>query len=151
MRSLESPVRSRINKATTSTMNPVWKSLVEVNATSHMDTRVLAKGARIASGNPPTAIAANSTRKIGRLTPAEDFAGWEFGAERNAYSTYERRSPKGTVHTVRRRTQRHLPPRTPKGRVVYPAFAEIAPRMVSLWLQIIVKTVYDAAEGKGAN
>ena len=31
-----------------------------------------------------------------------------------------------------------------------PAFAEIGPRMVSLWVQLIVKTYHDAAE-KGAS
>lgn len=41
------------------------------------------------------------------------------------------------------------PRREPKGRVVYPAFADIAPRMVSLWVQIVVKSYHDAAEGKG--
>jgi len=49
---------------------------------------------------------------------------------------------------VERRTMRGLPTRTPKGRVVYQAFADLAPRMVSLWVQIVVKKYAEAAEGR---
>jgi len=153
MKGVDREVRSRISKATRETMNPVWKSLVAVNATSHMDARIMVPGARIAAGNPPSAVAANSKRPLragkGGLTPAIHWRGFEFGSpSRNDYSRYKRTSPKGKVHTVERRTMRGMPPRTRTGRVVYPAFAEIAPRMVSLWVQIIVRTVHDAAEGK---
>lgn len=153
LKGLDRDLRSRINKATTSTMNPVWKSLVEANATGHQDFRIMVPGTRIAAGNPPSAVAANSKRALrkgkGALTPAFHWRGFEFGAvDRNAYSRYKRTSPGGKVHQVERRTMRGMPRRTPKGRVVYPAFAEIAPRMVSLWVQLIVKTVAEAAEGK---
>lgn len=148
LKGVDRDVRSRINKATTGTMGPEWKALVAERARTPWDQRILVPGSRIAAGNPPTAVAANSRRKIGRMVPAEVWKGYEFGANRNAYSRYQRRSPKGKVHTVERRTMRHLPPVTRTGRVVYPAFAEIAPRMVSLWVQLIVKTVHDAAEGK---
>ena len=100
----------------------------------------------------PAAMAAQSTRGIGdgkRVVPRRDYAGWEFGANRMAYSRYERKNrTKPGYHTVTRRTMMHLPRRTPEGRAVYPAFAEVAPRMVSLWVQLIVKSYYDAAEGK---
>lgn len=153
LKGVDREVRSRINKGTTQTMNPVWKSLVAVNATTAMDTRVFVPGTRIAAGNPPSAVAANSKRALrkgkGGFTPAFHWRGWEFGTpNRNAYSRYKRTSPKGKVHTVERRTMKGMPRRAKQGRVVYPAFAEIAPRMVSLWVQTIVKTVYDAAEGK---
>lgn len=149
MKGVDKTVRSRISKATVGTMGPEWKSLVMGKAHTSWDKRIIVPGTRIAGGNPPTAVAANSRRKVGRLIPSENWRGFEFGADRNAFSRYSRRSSKGTVHTVERRTMRHMPPRAPKGRIVYPAFAEIAPRMVSLWVQIIVKTVHDAAEGKG--
>ena len=148
LKSVDRDLRSRINKATTATMGPEWKSLVASKAHTKWDQRIIVPGTRIAGGNPPTAVAANSRRKVGRLIPAENWRGFEFGADRNAYSRYTRRSPKGKVHQVERRTMRHMPPRSPKGRIVYPSFAEIAPRMVSLWVQLIVKNVYDAVEGK---
>lgn len=154
MKSADRDLRKRINDATRQTMNPVWKSLVEghMAGTSVMANRVLNKGVRIAAGNPPRAVAASSKRAVGdgkRVTPAAHWPGYEFGADRNAYSRYERKNrTRSGYHVVERRTMRHLPPRTRQGRHVYPAFADIGPRMVSLWVQLIVKTYHDAAEGK---
>jgi hypothetical protein len=103
-------------------MNPVWRSLVDEHASSPIDKRVLAKGARVAAGNPPTAIAASSRRPLsGGFIPADDWPGREFGANRNATTTYTRRSPAGTTHQVTRHTRRQLPARNPSGRVVYAA------------------------------
>lgn len=145
-------LRSEINRATVQTMNPVWRTEVAAKARTAMDTRMLVVGARIKGGNPPAAVAANSTRGISgskRYTPGRNWQGWEFGVENpNAFSRYTRKSKNGGTHSVERRTMRHLPRRTRKGRVIYPAFAEVAPRMVSLWVQLIVKKYHDAAEGK---
>ena len=140
-----------INRDTRSVLNGPWQQEVKSRARTTMDSRVLATGARIKAGNPPVAVAASSTRAIGktrRLKPAERWQGWEFGSDRNAYSRYTGTSPKGKKYPVARRTTRHLPPRTRQGRVVYPAFAAIAPRAVELWLQTIVRKTYDAFEGK---
>lgn len=155
LKAADRTIKNDIAKATRAEMNPVWRALVteRLAGTGEMTGRVLGAGVRIAAGNPPVAKAAQSTRGIGqgkRLQPSTDYPAWEFGAgNRNAYSRYQRRNRKrGGTHTVQRRTMRHLPPRAPKGRVVYPAFAEIAPRMVSLWVQIIVRAYANALEGK---
>jgi hypothetical protein len=150
MKAADKALRTDINRATVQVGNAIWRPLVAVHATKAMDTRVLAVGARVKGGNPPVAMAANSRRAIGgRLVPAKAYAAWEFGAaHRNAYSKYTRKSKNGRTHSVSRRTMTGLPPRTPKGRVVWPAFAEAAPRVVSLWVQMIVKKYYDASEGK---
>lgn len=154
-KSADRDLKREINRATRETMNPVWRSLVQGNlsGTDAMTSRMLGGGVRIAAGNPPIAKAAQSARKVGTrrtLTPSSDYGPWEFGVpNRNEMSVYERRSSRGKVHQVRRRTMRGLPRRHQEGRVVYPAFAEIAPRMVSLWVQLIVRKYHDAAEGKG--
>lgn len=166
MKAADRSLRSDINKATRGTMNPVWKSMVtsHLSGTDAMTSRMLNNGVRIAAGNPPRAMAAQSTKNVGSggpLIPRQDFAGWEFGANRSLYSRYERKNPVRPVrsgrrrrgnpsgsHTVTRRAMTGLPRLTPKGRVVYPAFAEIGPRMVSLWVQLIVKKYYDAVEGE---
>lgn len=125
-------------------MGPVWTSLVDRYAAGSLDRRVLTAGARIAAGNPPVATAATSRRRLsGGLMPAEAWPAFEFGADRNKRTTYRRKGA-----TVTRRTRRQLPSRNPRGRVVFKAFREIAPRNVSLWVQIIVKTYNDAAKGK---
>jgi len=151
MKRLDRDLKRDIATATRTTLNPVWKGLVQRHATGTA-ARVLVPGTRIAAGNPPRAVAASSTRAIGRsrrLKPAEHWQAWEFGAsDHDGYSTYTRRSSKGKRSQVRRRTMTGLPRRTRQGRVVYPAFAELGPRAVELWLQIIVRKTRDAAEGK---
>ena len=176
MKAADRDLKRRISAATRETMNPVWKSMVNshlMGEQNPMTGRVLGSGVRIAAGNPPRAMAAQSSKNLGsrpnkrglsrtgRIVPREHYAGWEFGANRMAYSRYERKNPirpvrtpgrksrrKAETHVVERRVMMHMPRRTPEGRVVYPAFAEIGPRMVSLWVQIVVKSYFDAAEGK---
>ncbi|WP_448072329.1 hypothetical protein [Georgenia yuyongxinii] len=155
MKAADRDLKRDINKATRDTMNPVWRSMITANlgGTNVMTSNILGSGVRIKAGNPPQAMAAQSKRALGRgkrITPQDDYGPWEFGVpNRNEYTRYERKNRKsGGYHVVKRRTMKHLPRRYPEGRVVYPAFAEIAPRMVSLWVQIIMKKYFDAAEGK---
>jgi len=145
-------LRTDINRATVATIGPVWKQQVQSHAVTGMDRRMLAVGARVAGGNPPRAMAANSARPVGRsrrLIPKTMWQGFEFGVGNpNAFSRYRRKSKNGGTHDVERRTMRHLPARN-KGRVVYAAVADVGPRMASLWVQLIVKKYADAMEGKG--
>lgn len=150
MKAADRDLKRDINQATRTTMNPVWKSLVQTNAARTLDGRVIVPGTRIAGGNPPAAVAASSRRRLsGGLVPAEWWHAVEFGANRNKVETYSRMSPKGKRHRVTRHTARQLPQRDPNGRVAYPAFAELGPRMASLWAQIVVKKYLDAAEAAG--
>lgn len=152
MKAADRTLRTDINRATVETGNRIWQPLVQAHATTNMDTRMLAVGARVKAGNPPVAMAANSRRAVGRgrrLVPADLWHAWEFGADVAERVTYERRNrTTGGTHKVTRRTRAGLPRRTRKGRVVYPAFAQAAPRMVSLWVQLVVKKYAEAAEGR---
>lgn len=147
-------LRKEINKRTRDEMNPVWRALVDdhLSGRDHFTRRMLANGVRIAAGNPPTAKAAQSRRKVGsskRLTPSMDFYLAEFGVDQGKRTTYTRKNRKGSgSHKVTRHVNRGKPQRIRDGRVVFPAFAEIAPRMTSLWVQTIVRTYHDASEGK---
>jgi hypothetical protein len=143
---VEKPIRADISKETRGTMNPVWRDAVAARARSRMDAAVFGKGARIAAGNPARAVAASSRRSLsGGFTPDRDGRALEFGADRNATTTYRRTTRHGT-HDVTRHTRRGLPPRNRKGRVVFPAFAEVAPRMVSMWVQIVVRNIHESLE-----
>lgn len=152
LKGVDRELRSKINRATAQQGNDIWRGEVARKVRRPLDEQILGKGARVAGGNPPMAVAANSRRAIGkdrRLIPADRWPGYEFGTDnRNDYSRYQRKSKNGGTHTVERRTMRHLPPRYRKGRVLWPAFAESAPRVASLWVKVIVKSVMDAAEGK---
>lgn len=150
MKRLGKDLKKDINKATREEMNPVWRDEI-ARRSSGVGAAVLSKGAGIGAGNPPKAKAATSTRGLGqskRLKPSEHWAGFEFGADRNAYSKYTRRSKNGGTHTVERRTMRHLPRRKKTGTVLFPALKATAPRMVSLWVQIVMRKTHEAFEGK---
>jgi hypothetical protein len=148
----ERKIKSEINKETRQVLGKIWKEEIEgrVAGMPRVDQLVLGKGASVKAGNPATLKAATSTRPLsGGLVPNDRAKGFEFGTDdRNKTSTYTRRSPKGKSHSVTRRTTRHLPARAPEGRVIWPAFAETGPRIVSLWVQIIVRNLHEAIEGK---
>lgn len=150
MKLVDRNARSAINKGTRATMNPVWRGAVDAQARTAQDRAVLNKGVRIAAGNPPQALAAGSTRKLsGGLVPAQQWAGVEFGADQSKRSTYTTRSPRGKAYRVTRHTARGLPAKAPKGRVVYKAFAQFAPRLVDLWVQTAVRVLAEASEAGG--
>jgi len=149
-KALPQAIRKDLNKAVRDALNPIWRD--ELNATAHttMDTRIILAGARVKAGNPPVVLAAQSTRAIGgRLRPADWWFAWEFGANRNKVTSYERVSRNGGTHPVRRHVSRGLPDRRRGGRVAFPAFAATAPRMLSRWVQGVVRIIHDAAEGQG--
>jgi hypothetical protein len=150
LKAVDKANRADISKATRDTLNPIWREAIATHANgSRMDNLVFGKGARVAAGNPARAIAASSRRALrkgaGGFIPDEMGRALEFGADRGKTSTYTRRG-KGKSHSVTRRTTTGLPARNRKGRVVYPAFAEVAPRMVSLWTQIVVRNLHEAFE-----
>lgn len=147
LKAADRTLRTDINRATRETMNPVWRGLIEGNATNRRDSAILAKGAKIKAGNPPAGQAATSRRPLrGGLSPVDHWQALEFGADREKTSTYTRKSKNGGTHQVTRHASRQLPPRIRSGRVVYPAVADIGPRLASLWVQIIVRKYHDAAE-----
>lgn len=151
LKGMERGLRNEISRATRATFSPVWQREVASRASSAMDNAVLVKGTRLAGGNPPTLLAATSNRRLrGGLVPSAAAGAWEFGSgSRSAKRKYTGRSPKGTAYPVYRRTQRQVPARAASGRVVYPAFAEVAPRIAALWTQLIVRKTFDAIERRG--
>jgi hypothetical protein len=150
MKAMNRDLAKDIRRSTVQVMNPVWRSVVEQRARTAQDQRVLGKGARIASGNPPVAVAASSKRALsGGLVPVESWPAFEFGSNRSRKTSYTRKNRRrGGTHRVTRNTTAQLPARTPRGRVIFPAFAEIGPRLASLWVQTVVRRVHEAAEGR---
>jgi hypothetical protein len=146
LKATDKQTKADIAKATRTTLNPIWTEAISRRAgRSRMDTAVFGKGARIAAGNPSRAVAASSRRSLsGGFIPDRDGKAMEFGADREKKTTYDRKG-----HSVTRRTRRGLPAPNRRGRVVYPAWADTAPRMVSLWVQIAVRNFHEALEKKG--
>lgn len=150
MKLVSRDVRNAINRGTRETMNPVWRDAVASHARTPMDTRVIAKGARIVAGNPPAGVAATSKRALsGGFVPAVSWAAYEFGVNSDKVTTYTSHSPKGKAYKVTRHTARQLPGFTPKGRVAYAALGTFGPRLVSMWVQTVVRTIAEASEAGG--
>lgn len=139
-------LRSDINKATRVTVGPIWKEEVNARAGAHvMAQKVLTKGARVAAGNPARAIAGSSRKALsGGLIPDATSRAFEFGTTARQTKRAYRSNRNGKSFSVKRRTRMQLPPFKSTGYVVFPAWRNTAPRMVSLYAQLIMKKVYEA-------
>lgn len=151
---LDKKVRKQINDETRGTLNPEWREAIATRAAgSKMDYAVFGKGARIAAGNPARLISTASRRPLRKGTngfvPNSHGRLLEFPTGTpGKVSTYRRRSGNGGTHEVKRRTMTGLPARRRGGRVVYPAVADVMPRFVSMWVQIVVRNIHESLEGK---
>lgn len=148
MKAADKDIKRDINARARAVMGPVWVQTLAEQIQRPGD-RIILAGARIAAGNPPTLVAGNSKRKIGRgLIPVENWAGYEYGAVREYKTSYQRVSKNGKRHQVKRSVVSHLPKRREIGRIITPTVRKTLPRLASLWVQTIVKTYMDAFEGK---
>jgi len=151
---IDKPIRKQINDETRGTLNPEWREAIATRAGgSRQDFAVFGKGARIAAGNPARLVSTASRRPLRKGTngfvPNTHGRFLEFpSGVPGKFVTYSRKSGNGGTHKVRRRTMAGLPARKPGGRVVYPAVADVMPRFVSMWVQIIVRNIHEAYEGK---
>lgn len=154
LKAMDKPVRKQINDETRGKLNGPWREAIATHAAgSRMDNVVFGKGARIAAGNPARLMSTTSRRPLRKGTngfvPNEMGRLLEFPtATPGKRSTYTRTSPRGKRHDVTRRTMTGLPVRRKGGRVVYPAVADVMPRFVSMWVQIVVRNVYESLDGK---
>jgi hypothetical protein len=107
--------------------------------------------ARVAASNQNVRLSAATVGRplAGGLDPKREARAVEFGASKDHRATYTATSTRGRRFTVtNRHTARQLPRRNPKGHTFYPAVAQIVPRIASLWVQTVVRTLAEAFEGK---
>lgn len=147
-------VKAQISKETRGTLNGPWREAIATHAAgSRMDNLVFGKGARIAAGNPARLVSTSSRRPLRKGTngfvPNDMGRLLEFPTgSPGKRSTYRRTFKGGKSHQVTRRTMTGLPSRRSGGRVVYPAVADVMPRFVSMWVQIVVRNIHESLEGK---
>jgi len=151
VKALPPVVRRIVRNDTRAVMQPEWRAVVARHARTNQERAVLAGGGRMAGvvikgTNPPVLVAASSTRRLrGGLVPAEDAAAFSAGTRRpDLRGTWDRRSPEGTVHEVHGWPNRQLQDFRRGGYVIYPAFRELAPRVMSYWTQSLMRAVADA-------
>ncbi len=148
MRTADKDIRRDVNTRTRTEFNSVWRDEIAGRSRLPQDRIVLAQGARIAGGNPPTFVAGSGKRVKGHgggLVPTRDWPGWEYGAGPKVV-TYTRRPRRGRTHQVTRNVTAGRPRRTPGGRVLGPAARAVLPRVASYWVQSVIRAWLDAAE-----
>lgn len=151
IKAVDSTTRKQIRDHTASEISPEWSTSLASASKTDLDRAVLADTARVRVSDQNVALqSATVGKKLrGGLNPKIDYPAIEFGADRNKVTAYKRRTRHGET-TVTRHTRHQLPPITRKGRVVYPTASQFIPRYASLWVQTVVKTIYDAFEGKAS-
>lgn len=136
---MSATLQADVDRQTVATFDPVWRGAVEAKALTPLDKAVIGPGVRVAGGNPPVAYAAqSSTALTGGLIPADRWPEVEFGSNRTKITTYQRHYRSGKVGPVTRNASRQLPVFRKTGRVAYAALSDVAPRVVSLWTQMIM-------------
>lgn len=141
-RRADKDMRKKLNQATREQGNPWLRYAIRRNARGPQTVK-LANTARLRNGSNP-AVIVGSSGKIGR-TPSRDLVRqYEFGSNRDYVHTYNTSTQR---YYFKRKTQRQLPWFNQQGRFVYPAVAEVAPQIVSMWLGILTSTYREASSG----
>lgn len=150
MKPIKGSLATTIKRATKTAVGPVWEESVRGNAQPDpLSYRVLVATAkpRVTNTNVYLESGNSSKRVRGGATIRELVASQEFGSARDKVMTY-RSKRGGTSYSTTRHTQRQLPSRNAKGRIVYPALREAIPRLASLWVQTTIRTFQEILEGK---
>lgn len=146
-------IAKEIRRASKDMAGPAWAKATAERAQTRLERIVLANTARVAVSDQNISLRAAS---IGRALPGglsikDQYHAVEFGADRSKQKTYTSKSRRGRSFTVdNRHTQRQLTPRTKKGNVIYPAAAEMIPRIASLHIQTVMRTFAEIIE-RGTN
>lgn len=150
LRAAPAGLREAVARTTSQYMLPAWQEeLNQRTPANRTQAKVLMTDPKAASFPLGFAIAAGgSTVPLsGGLVPAENARAFEFGTSIPSHTPYTQRSRKGTWYQVRgKRTNAQMPSRSRTGWIVYPAATKIADRLISLWMQTVVREYHDAID-----
>jgi hypothetical protein len=146
LKQTEREVVKRINVQSRQVINPVWNSSVLSNSKTVAETRILGNTAKsLVSGTGVKLRAGVGAKPLSGGLSSEDNRAIEFGANRNATTTYRTRSRKGKGYSVTRHTQRQLRWKRKAG-PTYSAAATVIPRVAALWTATAVRVLHEAFE-----
>jgi len=131
-------------------MVPAWQEeLNQRSPANNTQAKVLMTDPKAASFPLGFAIAAGGSLVplSGGLVPREHARGFEFGTNIPKHTPFAQRSRSGNWYQVRRRrTNAQMPPRSRTGWVAFPAATKIADRIISLWMQTVLREYHDAID-----
>jgi hypothetical protein len=143
MRGLDGEVRKQINSHTKRNAEPMWKEATRANADNRLQTRVLADTARVGVTDLNVTLRAGGAGRLSSGTSTGILsAAVAFGA--NPGKLIATRSRAGRQYKRKQGAAFNRPRRG--GYVVYPAAREVIPRIASLRVQTVIRTVHEAIE-----
>lgn len=151
-RAVPDVLRAKMTDAGRSIIVPAWTEELRKRGRAQQK-RLIIPGAYASAGfSGFTAVAGVSGERLSGGGVASELARpFEFGTSRPSKTTYTTTSPRGKRYRVSRVTTNQIPARASKGWVAYPAGSALIKRAVPLWVQLVVKVLADAAEGKGGS
>lgn len=148
-RAVPDVLRAKMTDAGRGIIVPAWNDEMRRRGRA-MQKRIIIPGSYATAGfGGFTAVAGVSGERLSGGGVASELARpYEFGTSNATPTTYTRTSPRGRRHTVTRVATNQLPRRASKGWVAYPAGSALIKRAVNLWVELAVKVLADAQEGK---
>ncbi len=142
--SLEGELRDGTRK-----VEPAWKRLVASNASTRIEKRIIAQGARAIPTSNGVRLESTGGRARNGLNAADHGGAVEFGVKRGKKSTYRRRSKRGGTHTVTRVTTNGLKAFRATGHVFTPSLKTFIPLLKKAWVDEVVEAAEEALTGRG--
>lgn len=143
MEGADRAIQSALSSHAPRIASSIWTPTTTMTYAQGPQDRMALGGARVRASARSTTFLGATESGIG-----DDWYAVEFGDGNDQEVTYRSRSPKGTPYSVTRHTQRMLPRRNRKGRVLYRYGKEAMRRMMSAYAQTIARTLHDLTEGK---
>jgi hypothetical protein len=149
LRAFEKTMLGQIRRHTKAIGQPEWQTAVRGRTSTTLEDRVLGATARMQVSNQNVTLKSASIGRAlsGGARPVDLGRAVEFGSNMKQ-SRVTQRSKRGKPYSYTRKTGKQFRPPNRKGYAVYPAAAQMIPRFAALWVQTIVRTFYEAAEGK---
>lgn len=140
--------QAEIRKHTKAMLAPAWQKALAEESMTKVENIVLVNTARVTVSNQNVTLKAGGLAKklSGGARAFEISKQVEFGAPLKTIKYTGRRGSK--TFPVSRTSGRQFRHENKKGWVVYPAAAQIIPRLAALWVQTAVRTFADALDKK---
>lgn len=143
LKAVDRKVKNQTAQNLRSTVPNIWTQATITGQTRTRMDRAVFNGVKVTASSSRITLEAGTAPMI----PADIASAVEFGDPNKTFTTYtERRN--GKPVRVRRRTQNQLPSPIRAGRIAHPALRKVMPRLLSLYVQTVVRTIHEAWEGK---
>ena len=147
LKTFDREVRKQVRQHTKNMAAPEWQKAVSEHASTRLEHRVLAQTARVQVSDRNVMLQSARIGKslAGGAKPFEIAYPTEFGTH-DRVRRVSQRSRNGNQYTYTRHTQRQFRPFNKQGYAVFPAAANIIPRIASLWIQTVARTFAELIE-----